>query len=111
MENRKSIAARTCNYTHEQLVEFANEIFSHIKHRYELLAMERKGRPLSDSDEAELLDFSKDVQVMLYIEGLGIGKAGNGDCFAIADVLLRAIYRQWTECDVVMDAISTCEPN
>lgn len=83
--------------THDQQVEKAIQIFAALKERKQLLAMsesERASRPYPENDDAELRDFGKDMVSVVAIEKLGIG---NADCFAIADVLLRAIERQWDD--------------
>lgn len=55
----------------------------------------RAARRYPEDDHAELTDYFKDIERVVAIEQLGVGNAGNADCFAIAEVLLRAIDRQW----------------
>ena len=81
--------------THEKTVQVANEIFAALKQRKDLLALDEATRRLRshpESDYAELQDFGRDVLSVVAIERL----IGNADCFAIADVLLRSINRQWS---------------
>ena len=88
--------------THDKKVAVANKMFATLKYRYELAAMDDATlniRPHPESDNAEIQDFGKDMQRVVNIEALGIGSAG--DLFAIADVLLRAIDRQWAEDDAL----------
>jgi hypothetical protein len=82
--------------THDELVEKAKFIFAAIKERDDLLCRP-KGGELTENEEADLQDHFKDVQRVLGIEAKGIGSPGSADCFAIANVLLRAINRQWEQ--------------
>jgi hypothetical protein len=82
--------------THDELVSAANKIFATIKLRKEL--SRGAETPMSKYEEnvhAELQDYGKDMETVVAYEAMGIGEAGRADCFAIADVLLRAIARQW----------------
>ena len=81
--------------THDELVQKANFIFAAIKERQELSELPLEG--LNGSQEANVIDYWEDARRVVAIEAQGIGEAGNADCFAIADVLLRAINRQWSE--------------
>jgi hypothetical protein len=83
--------------THDELVQKANFIFDAIKKRDDLYFNGRGLGEMTPSEESEVVDHCKDVNYVLGIEALGIGAAGKADCFAIANVLLRAINRQWRE--------------
>ena len=76
--------------THDELVAKANFIFAAIKERDDLFFNGQ--RDLTENEEAELQDHCKDVEGVLFMEERG---DGNVDCFVIANVLLRAINRQW----------------
>ena len=78
--------------THDELVEKANFIFAAIKKRDDLLFSGRKCSELTENEIAELDDHCKDVRGVTFMEARG---DGNIDCFVIANVLLRAINRQW----------------
>jgi hypothetical protein len=81
--------------THDELVQKANVIFEAIKKRDDLYFSGRT--ELTENEHAEVMDHCKDVERVVALETQGVGKVGNADCFAIANVLLRAINRQWWE--------------
>ena len=78
--------------THDELVQKANFIFDAIKKRDEIYFSGRKPTELTPNEEAEVMDHDKDIGGVLYLESQGVGDT---DCFVIANVLLRAIDRQW----------------
>jgi hypothetical protein len=78
--------------THEKLVAIANEIFAGIEERKRLSKAAADGTALDESRDAELQDFLKDMRSVVGIEA-AIGM--NVDPLALAEVLLRAIGRQW----------------
>jgi hypothetical protein len=80
---------------HRRSISIANEIFEALEYRLMLSMSEKKWEDLDGSEFAELMDYGEDMARVVAIENLGIGK--NADCFAIADVLLRAIDRQCSE--------------